>query len=154
MLGAMIMGPLGGYAIKKFDQLFQKRIKSGFEMLVNNFSAGLIGFVGGCTDCQCSCIQTKNLGRFNCQPIDYLFQCELSAILCEYLPGDNGGVPDSMCKWLQIQPLRSQLNDARNCNHAKAKSVLLDSKGWFYVWLVISIVAVFVTYQVPSLGFR
>ncbi|MBL5009435.1 PTS mannitol transferase subunit IIB [Enterococcus lactis] len=44
MLGAMIMGPLGGYAIKKFDQLFQKRIKSGFEMLVNNFSAGLIGF--------------------------------------------------------------------------------------------------------------
>ncbi|WP_316479520.1 hypothetical protein, partial [Enterococcus faecium] len=32
------------YAIKKFDQLFQKRIKSGFEMLVNNFSAGLIGF--------------------------------------------------------------------------------------------------------------
>ncbi|OAQ55464.1 PTS mannitol transporter subunit IICBA [Enterococcus thailandicus] len=44
MLGAMIMGPLGGYAIKKFDQVFQSRIKSGFEMLVNNFSAGLIGF--------------------------------------------------------------------------------------------------------------
>lgn len=44
ILGAMIMGPLGGYTIKKFDQVFQKHIKSGFEMLVNNFSAGLIGF--------------------------------------------------------------------------------------------------------------
>lgn len=44
MLGAMIMGPLGGFAIKQFDRLFQKHIKSGFEMLVNNFSAGLIGF--------------------------------------------------------------------------------------------------------------
>ncbi|MFV0559364.1 MAG: PTS mannitol transporter subunit IICBA [Enterococcus sp.] len=44
MLGAMIMGPLAGYAIKKFDQIFQSRIKSGFEMLVNNFSVGLIGF--------------------------------------------------------------------------------------------------------------
>jgi len=44
ILGAMIMGPLGGFAIKKFDQVFQHRIKAGFEMLVNNFSAGLIGF--------------------------------------------------------------------------------------------------------------
>ncbi|NLM66652.1 MAG: PTS mannitol transporter subunit IICB, partial [Enterococcus sp.] len=44
ILGAMIMGPLAGYSMKKFDQLFQHRIKAGFEMLVNNFSAGLIGF--------------------------------------------------------------------------------------------------------------
>ncbi len=43
-VGAMIMGPLGGYAIKKFDQAFQSKIRPGFEMLVNNFSAGLIGF--------------------------------------------------------------------------------------------------------------
>lgn len=44
LLGAMIMGPLGGFAIKKFDDLFQQKIKTGFEMLVNNFSSGLIGF--------------------------------------------------------------------------------------------------------------
>lgn len=44
MLGAMIMGPLAGFAIKQFDRLFQDKIKAGFEMLVNNFSAGLIGF--------------------------------------------------------------------------------------------------------------
>ncbi|GAF24135.1 PTS system, mannitol-specific IIB component [Bacillus sp. JCM 19047] len=42
-IGAMIMGPLGGYAIKKFDQLVDGKIRQGFEMLVNNFSAGLIG---------------------------------------------------------------------------------------------------------------
>lgn len=41
-LGAMIMGPIGGYAIKKFDKLVHGKIKSGFEMLVNNFSAGII----------------------------------------------------------------------------------------------------------------
>jgi PTS system mannitol-specific IIC component len=45
MLGAMIMGPLGGYAVKKFDQLVEGKIKAGFEMLVNNFSVGLLGFV-------------------------------------------------------------------------------------------------------------
>ncbi|MBO1305008.1 PTS mannitol transporter subunit IICBA [Enterococcus sp. 669A] len=43
-IGAMIMGPLGGWCIKKFDDVFQNKIKAGFEMLVNNFSAGLIGF--------------------------------------------------------------------------------------------------------------
>ena len=42
-LGAMIMGPLGGYLIKKFDQQIQGKVKQGFEMLVNNFSAGIIG---------------------------------------------------------------------------------------------------------------
>lgn len=41
----MIMGPLGGYLIKKIDQLFKDRIKSGFEMLVNNFTAGILGAI-------------------------------------------------------------------------------------------------------------
>ncbi len=42
-LGAMIMGPLGGYTIKKFDELIEEKVPAGFEMLVNNFSAGIIG---------------------------------------------------------------------------------------------------------------
>lgn len=42
-LGAMIMGPLGAYAIKKFDQLIEGKVRTGFEMLVNNFSAGILG---------------------------------------------------------------------------------------------------------------
>ncbi|WP_174848301.1 PTS mannitol transporter subunit IICBA [Yersinia artesiana] len=44
-LGAMIVGPLGGWAIKHFDRWVEGKIKSGFEMLVNNFSAGIIGML-------------------------------------------------------------------------------------------------------------
>jgi len=44
-LGSMIAGPLGGWAIKTFDRAIDGKIKSGFEMLVNNFSAGIIGML-------------------------------------------------------------------------------------------------------------
>lgn len=44
-MGAMIAGPLGGWAIKHFDRWVEGKIKSGFEMLVNNFSAGIIGML-------------------------------------------------------------------------------------------------------------
>ncbi|MBX7233713.1 MAG: PTS mannitol transporter subunit IICB [Caldilineales bacterium] len=41
-LGAMIMGPLGGWLIKQIDQRLGDRIPVGFEMLINNFSAGIL----------------------------------------------------------------------------------------------------------------
>ncbi|MCK4026991.1 PTS mannitol transporter subunit IICBA [Streptococcus suis] len=44
-IGAMIVGPFGAWVIKKFDQAIQPKIRPGLEMLINNFSAGLIGFV-------------------------------------------------------------------------------------------------------------
>ncbi|MCM3785089.1 PTS mannitol transporter subunit IICBA [Neobacillus mesonae] len=44
-IGAMIMGPLGGYIIKQFDKYIGSKTPSGFEMLVNNFSAGIIGML-------------------------------------------------------------------------------------------------------------
>ncbi|HDR1799930.1 PTS mannitol transporter subunit IICBA [Pasteurella multocida] len=44
-LGAMIAGPTGGWAIKRFDKWADGKIKSGFEMLVNNFSSGIIGMI-------------------------------------------------------------------------------------------------------------
>ena len=44
-IGAMMMGPLSGWLIKKFDDKFADKIPSGFEMLVNNFSAGILGFI-------------------------------------------------------------------------------------------------------------
>lgn len=44
-LGAMIVGPLGGWCMKRFDRLIEGKIKSGFEMLVNNFSAGILGML-------------------------------------------------------------------------------------------------------------
>ena len=42
-LGALIMGPLGGFVIKSFDRLIEGRVRQGFEMLVDNFSAGILG---------------------------------------------------------------------------------------------------------------
>ncbi|KUO77422.1 MAG: PTS mannitol transporter subunit IIBC [Clostridia bacterium BRH_c25] len=42
-LGAMIMGPVGGWAVKKFDKLIDGKVPTGFEMLINNFSSGIIG---------------------------------------------------------------------------------------------------------------
>ena len=42
-LGALIMGPLGGYVIKQFDRFVEGRVRQGFEMLVSTFSAGILG---------------------------------------------------------------------------------------------------------------
>ncbi|OWR31299.1 PTS mannitol transporter subunit IICBA [Saccharibacillus sp. O23] len=42
-IGAMIMGPLAGWIIKQFDRSVEGKIPAGFEMLVNNFSLGIIG---------------------------------------------------------------------------------------------------------------
>jgi len=44
-IGAMIMAPLAAYTMKWLDRLWDGRIRSGFEMLVNMFSAGIWGFV-------------------------------------------------------------------------------------------------------------
>ncbi|MDO8336665.1 MAG: PTS mannitol transporter subunit IICB, partial [Microcella sp.] len=43
-LGAMIVGPLAAYLMKKVDALWAGKIRAGFEMLVDNFSAGILGF--------------------------------------------------------------------------------------------------------------
>lgn len=41
MLGAMIMGPLTAFVLKKIDEALEGKIPAGFEMLVNNFTAGI-----------------------------------------------------------------------------------------------------------------
>ncbi len=45
LMGAMIMGPLAGWVIKKFDQLMDGHMPAGFEMLINNFSVGIFGMI-------------------------------------------------------------------------------------------------------------
>jgi mannitol PTS system EIICBA or EIICB component len=42
-LAAMIVGPLSAYLMKEWDKRVQHRIRPGFEMLVENFSAGILG---------------------------------------------------------------------------------------------------------------
>lgn len=44
-IGAMIMGPLGGWVIKVIDRTLEKRIPPGFEMVINNFSLGIAGML-------------------------------------------------------------------------------------------------------------
>lgn len=45
LMGAMVIGPLAGFVIKKFDRAVEGKIPAGFEMLVNNFSVGLLGML-------------------------------------------------------------------------------------------------------------
>ncbi len=45
LMAAMVMGPLAGFCIKKFDQVMDGHMPAGFEMLINNFSAGIMGML-------------------------------------------------------------------------------------------------------------
>ena len=45
LMAAMIIGPLSGFSIKKFDQAMEGHMPAGFEMLINNFSVGIIGML-------------------------------------------------------------------------------------------------------------
>ena len=47
-LAAMILGPASGWCIKKFDAAVDGKIPGGFEMIVNNFSLGIIGGILCC----------------------------------------------------------------------------------------------------------
>ena len=45
LMGAMLIGPFAGWIIKKFDQFMEDRMPAGFEMLINNFSVGILGML-------------------------------------------------------------------------------------------------------------
>ncbi len=45
LMGAMIMGPLAGWVIKQFDKFMEDKMPAGFEMLINNFSVGILGML-------------------------------------------------------------------------------------------------------------
>jgi len=44
--GAMIVGPLAAYTLKQVDRITVDRIRPGFEMLIDNFTAGIVGGAG------------------------------------------------------------------------------------------------------------
>ncbi|MGX8835343.1 PTS mannitol transporter subunit IICB [Amedibacillus sp. YH-ame6] len=63
-IGAMIMGPLGGYLIKKLDGVLEGHIPAGFEMLINNFSAGILTAllaIFGCFAIEPICLGIKDV---------------------------------------------------------------------------------------------
>jgi len=43
LMGAMVMGPIAGWLLKQVDKFFENRVKVGFEMLISNFSMGILG---------------------------------------------------------------------------------------------------------------
>lgn len=43
LVGGMLMGPVAAWILKKFDKAVDGRIKVGLEMMIDNFSLGLIG---------------------------------------------------------------------------------------------------------------
>lgn len=45
LMAAMIIGPLSGFCIKRFDKAMEGHMPAGFEMLINNFSVGIIGMI-------------------------------------------------------------------------------------------------------------
>ncbi len=45
LMAAMVIGPLAGFIIKKFDELMDGHMPAGFEMLINNFSVGILGMI-------------------------------------------------------------------------------------------------------------
>ena len=63
-IGAMIMGPLGGYLIKRLDNMLQGHIPAGFEMLINNFAAGILAAllaIFGCLAIEPICVGIKDV---------------------------------------------------------------------------------------------
>ncbi len=44
-VGAMVMGPLSAWIVVQMDKRLQPHIPSGFEMVVNNFSLGIVGML-------------------------------------------------------------------------------------------------------------
>lgn len=45
LMGAMVIGPFAGWVIKFFDEKMDGHMPTGFEMLINNFSVGILGMV-------------------------------------------------------------------------------------------------------------
>ena len=45
LMGAMVIGPFAGWVIKMFDKYMENRMPTGFEMLINNFSVGILGMI-------------------------------------------------------------------------------------------------------------
>lgn len=45
LMAAMALGPFAGWVIKTFDKFMEDKMPTGFEMLINNFSVGILGMI-------------------------------------------------------------------------------------------------------------
>lgn len=77
LLGAMIMGPIAAWLLKSFDKQIKGKVPTGFEMLVNNFSAGLLGTVLAIVSLLVVGSAVESLNRFMATGINFLVQHQL-----------------------------------------------------------------------------
>lgn len=85
-IGAMIMGPLSAWLLKKFDKLIDGKIPMGFELLINNFSIGIIGSILAVFGCVCVGPAISSLTGVMAGGVNFLVQnnlLPLTAIVIE-----------------------------------------------------------------------
>ncbi|MDO4270666.1 MAG: PTS mannitol transporter subunit IICB [Eubacteriales bacterium] len=85
-IGAMILGPLAAWLLKKFDQMLDGHIPMGFELIVNNYSVGILGAILGVIGCVWLGPAISSLTNVFAGGVDYLVQhnlLPLTALLIE-----------------------------------------------------------------------
>ena len=122
LMAAMLMGPLGGFCIKKFDQLMEGRMPAGFEMLINNFSVGIIGLL------------LALLGYVGIGPL-------MSAILAVLTAGVNVLVKNSLLPLPSTTGYLLPLPPGRQMNWASPSCICwrrIPVRAWACYWLICS----------------
>ena len=85
-IGAMILGPLSAWILKQFDKLIDGKIPMGFELIVNNYSVGIIGAIIAVIGCVWLGPAIASLTGVFAAGVDFLVQnnlLPLTAILIE-----------------------------------------------------------------------
>ncbi|MDY3618399.1 PTS mannitol transporter subunit IICB [Agathobaculum sp.] len=85
-IGAMILGPLAAWLLKKFDELIDGKVPMGFELIVNNYSVGILGAILGVIGCVWLGPAISSLTNVFAGGVDFLVQhnlLPLTAILIE-----------------------------------------------------------------------
>lgn len=77
LLGAMIMGPIAAWLLKSFDKGMKEKVPTGFEMLVNNFSAGFLGVLLAIASLFAVGPAVESLNRMMATGIHFLVQHQL-----------------------------------------------------------------------------
>lgn len=140
-LGAMIVGPLGGFAIKKFDKWVDGKIKSGFEMLVNNFSAGIIGMLCALLALMVIGPAVKVLSQGLAAGVDVLVKAGLLPLTSIFVEPAKVLFLNNAINHGIFTPLGIQQSN----EFGRSIFFLIEAnpgRGWVYYWRICSLAAV------------
>ena len=134
-IGAMILGPLSAWILKQFDKLIDGKIPMGFELIVNNYSVGIIGAIIAVIGCVWLGPAIASLTGVFAAGVDFLVQnnlLPLTAILIEpakplFLNNAIGQGILTPMGTLQLESL------------GKSVLFLLESNPWPRLWACCSL---------------